>query len=316
MATIDISVIIPSRHREPVLWKTVENACEAIANCTNTEVIVVNDGDTPLELPGQYAGKVHLYNNLSKGVSAARNIGAQHAKGQLLFFIDDDMWITQAAVAWITALLQKPGALEAVYNINWVFPSGIQQKLVSTKIGQYLLRSSYDTMWGRMKTPGTAPAAGLYAFNMIMSGSFLISKTIFEKTGRYNEGMIFQGEDTDMAAKLNKLGIAIYCVFDVTLFHNQQDRFDVKGFLSRVQNGYASEFRAVQAGLIPSAATEAYQKMPGKLLFELFRVSEKGWLFLLQLLPNWSMVRPLNNKLIGTLSGLQRYKEWRKNVYL
>jgi hypothetical protein len=47
-----------------------------------------------------------------------------------------------------------------------------------------------------------------------------------------------------------------------------------------------------------------------KHIFEIFRKSEPGLIIIYKILPNLKILRPLNNRLIGTLSGLQRYKEW------
>ncbi len=312
MVTADISVIIATRNREQVLWLTLKKACEAVAETKNAEIIVVNDGDEILNIPDKFLQAVRFYKNPKRGVSSARNFGVSNAKGHILFFIDDDMWINTASLKWITDNIVTPKNATAVYNINWHYPQLLTQKLHQTKIGQYQLRAAYNTMWGRMVTGiKNEPTAGLYPFNCIMSGSLVMSKTIFEKIGRYNEGMIFQGEDADLTEKINAKGVKIFCVFDVMLFHNQQDRFDINNFLARTSDGYASEFQAAKAGFITKRVKKKYE-MPGVLFFYFFFVTEFFWIWLLNFLPNNVFCRPLNNKLIGMLSGLQHYKEWKK----
>ncbi len=311
MAAIDISIIIPTRNREAVLWVTLAKAIAAIEVITNAEVLVINDGDEDLDIPARYNSVIKFYRNPKKGVSTARNFGADNAKGSILFFIDDDMWINKEALGWINNYFSIAENAEAVYNINWHYPQELTQKLIQTKIGQYQLAAAYNTMWGRMVTgQKLEPAQGLYAFNCIMSGSLVMSKTTFEKTGRYNEKMIFQGEDADLTEKINAAGIKIFCVFDVMLFHNQQDRFEIDNFLVRASDGFASEFKAAKEGFITNRAKKIY-KMPGSIIFLFFFTTEFFWIWLLKILPNNTFWRLLNNRLIGMLNGLQHYKQWR-----
>lgn len=315
MTSIHISVIIPSRHREQMLWETVTKAVAAIEN-KHAEIIVVNDGDSPLTVPANLSTHIRYFDNPKKGVSSARNFGAAQALGNWFFFIDDDMWISAEAIDWISNNLSSPEAANAVYNLNWVYPPALNERLQHSKIGQYLFRAGYHTMWGRMGGEGPAPAAGLYIYphKMIGSCSFVIARQVFEQVDGYNEAVIFQGEDVDLAGKLIDNKITIYCVFGLTLFHNQEDRLEIITYLKRVANGYASEFKAVKEGLIAGDERPAYQGA-AKWIYEFFRLTENAWVGLHRILPNWALFRPFNNRLIGMLSGLQRYKEWRRIIY-
>ena len=311
MSTTDISIIIATRHRETILWETVDKACAAIKN--NAEIIVVNDGDTRLVVPASFAGKIQCFDNPKKGVSSARNLAALKARGEILFFIDDDMWIDTEIMDWINLHVVNNAAVQAVYNINWQYPPVLNEQLAATKVGLYILHSKYNTMWGRMHENGEQPANGLYKYHIAASGSLVMSKQIFEMAGGYDESMIFQGEDIDLSSKLHALAIPVYVVFDITLFHNQQDRLEINAYLKRNTDGFESEFNAVNAGII-EPLTETNYSGSAKLIFEFFRCTEKAWIFLLNILPNKKIITGFNNKLIGILSGLQRYKQWKKII--
>ena len=86
MPEIEISIIIATRNSEQILWETVEKACIAIEN-KNAEIIVVNDGDSPLNVPDSLVYKIYCFNNPKKGVSSARNFGAIKAKGNIFFLL-------------------------------------------------------------------------------------------------------------------------------------------------------------------------------------------------------------------------------------
>ena len=310
MIRTDISIIIATRNREKILLQTLKKACMAIEN-TNAEIIVVNDGDIDLQLPKEFFDKLDIIKNPKRGVTSARNLGADKSKGSILFFVDDDMWINREVLDWINNFVIKSKNDEAVYNINWEYPYTLNDNLKRSKIGRYILKYNYHTMWGRMHQNGNEPKNGLYHFNSIASCSLLMSKTIFQKIGGYNESMIFQGEDIDLAYKINELCIPVYCVFDVTLHHNHQDRLEIDSFLKRDFEGFESEFKAVKTGIIKPNSNISYKGVK-KLLFEVFCRTEKIWILVLKILPNQKKISPLNNKIIGSLGALQRYKQWRK----
>ena len=307
----DISIIIATRNRKKILWQTVNKACEAVEN-KNAEIIIVNDADITLDIPVLFAGKINYFDNPKRGVSSARNFGTLNAKGSILFFIDDDMWINSKIIDWINTNLVKKKNTAAAYLIDWEYPAPLNKTLAQSKIGRYILSTGYNTMWGRMHQEGKKPAIGLYKYNVIGSGSLVIEKNIIEQLGMYNESFVFQGEDIDLSKRINDLSIPIFCVFDTTLYHNQEDRLDLDGYLKRDNNGYRTQFMAEKAGLISTSVSHYTRSMI--CVFEIFRVSEKTWIGLYKLIPNHQFFLPLTNRLTGVLSGLQRYKQWRNII--
>ena len=310
MTETEISIIIATRNREEILLQTLKKACVAIEN-TNAAIIVVNDGDIDLKLPEDIFNKITLFNNPKRGVASARNFGADNAKGSILFFVDDDMWINREIIDWVNLFIIKNKNTDAAYNINWEYPETLNEKLQNSKIGNYILSNHYNSMWGRMHEKGEEPKTGLYPFNIVSSCSLIMSKKIFEKTGRYNEAMIFQGEDIDLSNKLNDHSILIYCVFDVTLHHNHQDRLEINSFLKRDSDGFESEFKAVESGFIKPNSNISYKGMK-KIMFQGFGATEKIWILFLKAIPNQKIFNSVNNKMIGALGSLQRYKQWVK----
>ncbi len=79
-----ISVIIPVYNEE----KVIGNCLDGLAKQTmakNLEVIVVDDGST------DGSGTVATLRQSHRGPGAARNLGAKHAHGEILVFVDADM---------------------------------------------------------------------------------------------------------------------------------------------------------------------------------------------------------------------------------
>ncbi|MEO7960327.1 MAG: glycosyltransferase, partial [Ginsengibacter sp.] len=277
------------------------------------EIIVVNDGDSTLEVPADLVNQIAYFENPGKGVSYARNFGVEKSSGELLFFIDDDMWINTNAIDWIRTYIFSQENKEAVYFLNWVYPEDLQESLSKSKIGRYLLDVNYHTLWGRLHKTGKAPVSGLQLFDFVGSCSLVISRKVFDKIGGYNKKMIFQGEDADLADKLNRITVPIYLVFDVTLQHNHADRLELDNFLKRIYDGFGSEYNALKAGIQLPLGHISYAGFK-RHIFEMCRRTEKYWIILLNILPNGAAFTPINNRLIGALGGLQRYKQWKRII--
>jgi len=101
-----ISVIIPVYNVE----KYIEQCIKSVSNQTykNIEIILINDGskDTSGEICNEYAKKddrIKVIHTENFGVSNARNIGIDEAKGDYLTFIDADDYVDEKYVEQLYA---------------------------------------------------------------------------------------------------------------------------------------------------------------------------------------------------------------------
>lgn len=89
MKTLRVSVIIPVYNEE----KVISDCLKSLQDQTykDLEVIVVDDGSTDKtrNIIKKYPVKLFQQNHL--GAGRARNLGAMHAKGEILVFVDADM---------------------------------------------------------------------------------------------------------------------------------------------------------------------------------------------------------------------------------
>ena len=88
-----VSVILPTFNRMPWLQSSLQSVLEQ--TCSNLEVIVVDDGSTDgtPEFLASTPQNVRCFRQENQGVAAARNLGLQHVRGELVAFQDsDDIW--------------------------------------------------------------------------------------------------------------------------------------------------------------------------------------------------------------------------------
>lgn len=92
-----VSLIIPVYNVEPFLRKALQSAAEQTLQ--NIEVIMINDGstDSSLSIMKEFEQKYShfiLIDQKNAGLSAARNVGLQLAKGEYIAFMDSDDFIS------------------------------------------------------------------------------------------------------------------------------------------------------------------------------------------------------------------------------
>lgn len=115
-----VSVIIPTYNRAWVLGEAVESVLAQDYRCL--EVIVVDDGstdDTAAILAGY--DDIVVIDQTNRGVSAARNRGVAHARGELIAFLDsDDLWLPQKLSTQVAFFLERPAANVCQTQEIWI----------------------------------------------------------------------------------------------------------------------------------------------------------------------------------------------------
>src|SRR5699024_7405658 len=95
------------------------------------EIIVVDDGST--DASGRLARswlrrdrRIRLVRQPNRGLSAARNTGVRHARGEFLAFVDSDDVVEQDAYADAIATLTRTGSDFAVMPYRRIGPDGLR----------------------------------------------------------------------------------------------------------------------------------------------------------------------------------------------
>lgn len=105
-----VSVIVPVYNYSKYIEKCINSLLTQ--NYENIEIIVIDDGssDNSYEIADKIAQKdtrVKTYRQENKGVSAARNYGADMAKGKYLLFVDADDYVGQTYIQKLVENAEK-----------------------------------------------------------------------------------------------------------------------------------------------------------------------------------------------------------------
>ena len=180
-----VSVIIPAFNK----GATIAAAIESVRRQTflDFEIIVVDDGstdDTLKKVQGLGPGVRLLHQNRS-GVSAARNLGIQEARGEFVAFLDgDDLWLPRKLEMQLAALAQEAGR-DAV------------------QCSVYLVNDHLRVLSSRPCTPKQDTLIDFLLFrNLPGFGSTLLArKKTLERLGGYGTDLVIL-EDWDLACRL------------------------------------------------------------------------------------------------------------------
>ncbi len=89
--------------------RTIEHCCQALAKLDypDYEVIVVDDGSTDgtADIVRKY--DVQLIQTENRGLSSARNVGANAATGEIVAYIDDDAWPDPHWLAYLAVAFES-----------------------------------------------------------------------------------------------------------------------------------------------------------------------------------------------------------------
>jgi glycosyltransferase involved in cell wall biosynthesis len=129
VATPRTSFIVPARNAAPTLAQTLHSLLAQ--GDGDWEALIVDDGssdETP-QLIAAHAQRdprfIALRGGGTPGVSAARNVGLQHARGQRIVFLDSDDWIEHDFLERMHAALDAAHDAHAAYcDYCRVMPDG------------------------------------------------------------------------------------------------------------------------------------------------------------------------------------------------
>lgn len=121
MTDPEVSVIIPTFNRGGLLLEAVTSVFQQTYQ--DYELIVVDDGSTDAtrEILKPYSDRLRYFFQENRGVSPARNVGIQKARGRWLAFLDsDDLWLPEKLERQTAFLAGHPEALVCQTQEVWV----------------------------------------------------------------------------------------------------------------------------------------------------------------------------------------------------
>ena len=214
-----VSIVIPTYHRSRPLAACLTSVAALDYPRDRFEVIVVDDGGS-VSLDGQVGSlrdrldltliKRSARGATQRGPAAARNLGAERARGELLAFIDDDC---QPDPGWLRAVadryMQAPAQAVGGRIVN------LPRKDVYARAGQFIL----DLVYEFYNAGGSKP-------RFFASNNLAFPRDDFIRVGGFDPGFHCPGgEDRELCDRWIQLGHGMTYAPHAVVYHARPGGF-------------------------------------------------------------------------------------------
>ncbi|MDR2853700.1 MAG: glycosyltransferase [Prevotellaceae bacterium] len=192
-----ISVLIPTYNNGQFIKEAIDSVFAQ--QYDNLEIIVVDDGstDNTKEIVERYPSIKYFYQENS-GVSAARNLCLEHARGEYIAWLDaDDYWLSGKLYAQVE-----------------YFNEHSDCQIVFTKFANFFENEDLKS------NPIAVQEFEIAKKDKHYLPSALIKKDIFEKFGNFKTELII-GEDLDFLYRLISVGVDLSHLLDNIYYHRR-----------------------------------------------------------------------------------------------
>lgn len=182
-----LSVIIPCYNRKNVIRATLDSVIAQ--QPADVEVIVVDDGSTDgtIDVLQEYRATICILRQQNGGPGAARNLGARHATGEYLAFLDsDDLWFPWTATTY-TAVIDGTERPAFIAGSPHIFVEESSIRAVAATPPSYLKFADYFASGDEWR--------------WFSASSFVVRRDAFLAVGGFNEQRGVT-EDMDLTMRL------------------------------------------------------------------------------------------------------------------
>lgn len=199
-----ISVVIPAYNAGNTIGRCLDALLAQPMVRGGYEVIVVDDGSTDETSSTAQARGVRVISQPNRGAAAARNLGAQHALGDPLLFIDADSVPDACWVANLAAPFADPTLAGA---------SGEKKTHQTSLLAQYV-QAEYDFKYERLAAAGS--------MDFVDSSTAAYRREIFLSNGGF-DATLMEAEDTELSFRLAQRGHKMVLVRDAIVYHTHPE---------------------------------------------------------------------------------------------
>ncbi|MGO9531630.1 MAG: glycosyltransferase family 2 protein [Syntrophobacteraceae bacterium] len=229
MPEIDLSIIIVNYHSSDYVLACMRSICEQTYS-VNYEVIVVDNASYDgcgEELARKYPDVVFVQSEHNLGFARANNLGANHARGRVLLFLNPDTEIQERAIERLYGhflqlvnpgmagcrLLNSDGSLQT--SCVQSLPTILNQVLDADILRRVFPKSG---LWGTEALLEKAPMP--VEVEAVSGACMIVRREVFDSIGGFSGDFFMYGEDLDLCWKARRAGFRNYHINDVVIVHH------------------------------------------------------------------------------------------------
>jgi glycosyltransferase involved in cell wall biosynthesis len=188
-----ISVVIPAYYAEATLPRAVRSVLAQSHPATEIVVVADETTDGTAEAARAFGEPVRFFHQKNAGVSAARNLGTEKARGEWIAFLDaDDWWEPHRLESQVAILKRHPELMWASGSFIWMIPGDIRILYPPENVyANILMDGCYFPDFYEARLAGV----------MFHTTTMLIRRAAIEEVGLFDTHLA-AGEDRDMWYRL------------------------------------------------------------------------------------------------------------------
>jgi len=216
-----ISVVIPTHNRKRMLDRLLTSILKSTYK--NIEIIVIDDtsSDGTLEYVRNKFMKIKIFRNKKNLFTAgSRNAGFKKAKGDFVFFIDDDNILDKYAIEKMVGEFLKDDNIGELGPVNYNSYNKRKILWARTKRNVWLSKTNQSrslTGFGDKKLWETADVPNAF---MVRTSAVRKNKIFF----REKYGIMY--EESDYAYRIRQAGYKIMVVRDAKIYHDIENELE------------------------------------------------------------------------------------------
>ncbi|CAO5044866.1 N-acetylglucosaminyl-diphospho-decaprenol L-rhamnosyltransferase [Microcystis aeruginosa] len=202
-----VSIIIPVYNQFAYTFNCLESLSVNLSSDLAYEIIIVNDAssdETLEQLATLVKGIKVLTNAENSGFIRSCNYGASQAKGQYLYFLNNDTRILENCLESLLKLIINNPQIGAVGS-KLIYANGKQQEA-----GGIIWNSADGWNYGRLDSPDEPEYNYVRPVDYCSGASLLVPTDLFKQLGGFSQDFIpAYYEDTDLCFAIRELGYQV-----------------------------------------------------------------------------------------------------------
>ena len=204
IATSVVSIVIPAYNAEKVLGHCLDALLAQTAPRDEYEIIVADDGSTDGTRQVAESRAVRVVTQPNRGAGAARNLGAQHACGDIVLFLDAD---SAPDARWIEAMT-------APFNDPTIAGASGEKKTRQKNLWARFVQIEYDFKYDRI--------AAHSKIDFVDSSTAAYRREVFLSNGGFDTSLM-EAEDVELSFRLAERGYRMVLIRDAITYHTHPE---------------------------------------------------------------------------------------------